>query len=106
MGEIADYYIERAIEQMGRFNDLPKEPREIVWHTKDGKCLKPHEMGSVHLINCLHLTERREGHMGTWALNKAPTYKRMISVLVQRGKLTWGYTKLSIEDRLKVRIEE
>lgn len=112
MGEMADYYIEQSIERMGRFTDLLKKPREIVWHTKDGKCLKPHEMESTHLMNCLHLTERRQmamlgnGKSGIWALNNAPTYRRMVSVLVSRGKLTWDYTKLSILDRLKVTIAE
>lgn len=36
-----------------------KRPTEQLWHTKDGKMIMVRDMEDSHLINCIHLLERR-----------------------------------------------
>ncbi|MWV44888.1 hypothetical protein GRF59_14800 [Paenibacillus sp. HJL G12] len=102
MAEMAEYYLNKELERMDfRYNK--SKVNELVWVTAEGKRLVISDMRDLHLLNCIHLCERREGHKGENFLNNAPTYKAMVFELIGRKMLKYEYLDLSVQDRLQVK---
>ncbi|GAV11499.1 hypothetical protein [Paenibacillus sp. NAIST15-1] len=101
MGEISEYYIDKLI-----FNEPRRcKPQKVVWTTSDGVVHEPRDMSNRHLMNVLHVCERREGYKGVRFLNNAPTYRTIVLELINRGVLSNNYFDLTIENRLKIRLD-
>lgn len=73
----------------------------LTWTTSLGKVLEIHDMEGSHILNCIHLCERREGHKGIKFLNNAPTYQALVGELINRGQLKYAYYDLSLEEKLQ-----
>ncbi|MFI2856874.1 hypothetical protein ACH6EH_07010 [Paenibacillus sp. JSM ZJ436] len=103
MGEMADYFLSQEIDRI-IFDDRPSHKPLLTWTTLDGKTLRFVDMEDTHLLNCIHLSERRERYRGEEFLNNAPTYRGMVQELIKRKKLKYSYFDLTIDERLRVRI--
>jgi hypothetical protein len=105
MGEIADHYIDRMLDgsKYPKFNQF-NQKKKATWTTSTGVVYEPHNMEDSHLLNCIHLCERREGNKGIKYLNNAPTYIAMVDELISRGCLNQDYYLKTLEERKKVKI--
>lgn len=103
MGEIAEYYMDQDLQQMD-FSDVPSHSKGTTWTTAAGKMISVKAMTDSHLLNCIHLCEKREGDKGVEFLNDAPTYQTMVKELISRGKLKYAYFDLSVQERLLVKL--
>lgn len=104
MGEMAEYFLNKEIERMDfRYNSPKSRVNELVWTTADGERLVISDMSNSHLLNCIHLCEKREGCKGEDFLNNAPTYIAMVLELIGRKRLKYSYFDLPVRDRLQVK---
>lgn len=105
MGEIAEHYIDKMLDSHSypKLNQL-QQKKNATWTTKTGMVYEPHNMDDSHLMNCIHLCERREGSKGIQFLNNAPTYIAMVDELISRGCLTQEYYLKTLEERKKVKL--
>lgn len=104
MGEIADYYIDKMLDDRSypKVYNTPK--KKATWTTSTGVVYEPHNMDDSHLMNCIHICERREGDKGIKFLNNAPTYIAMVDELISRGCLTENYYNMPLNNRLNVKV--
>lgn len=102
--KMAEYFLNKELERMDfRYNQSKYKANGLVWTTSDGKRLIISDMSDTHLLNCIHLCERREGCKGEDFLNNAPTYIAMVFELIGRKKLKYAYLDLLVQDRLLVK---
>lgn len=103
MGEISAQYIDKLVDDR-HYPLNHRTKKNIVWTSANGTTYEPEDMESSHLMNVIHLCERRDGHKGVKFLNNAPSYIGMVDELIKRGCLSNKYYLLELEERKNVRI--